>query len=57
MDGELFMTSLALTSPSSALKEGVLTSKIRARIGEYVGIDVGYINDDRDFDPARRYFF
>ena len=42
------MTSLVLTSPSSALKEGVLTSKIRARIGEYVGIDVEYINDDRD---------
>ena len=42
------MTSLALTSPSSALKEGVLTNKIRARIAEYVGIDVEYINDDRD---------
>ena len=42
------MTSLALTSPSSALKEGVLTNKIRARIAEYVGIDVEYINDDSD---------
>jgi len=47
-DGELFMTSLALPSPSSALKEGVLTSKIRARIAEYVGIDVEYINHDSD---------
>jgi acyl carrier protein len=42
------MISLAFTSPSSALKEGVLTSKIRTRIAEYVGIDVEYINDDRD---------
>jgi hypothetical protein len=36
-NGELFMTSLALPSLSSAVKEGVLRSKIRARIAEYVG--------------------
>ena len=44
------MTSLALTSLSSTLKEGVFTSKIRARIAEYVGIDVEYINDDSDLN-------
>ena len=44
------MTRLALTSPSSALKEGVLTSKIRARIAEYVGIDVEHINDESDLN-------
>ena len=38
------MTSLA--SPSSTLKEGFLASKIRARIAEYVGVDVECINDD-----------
>ena len=44
------MTSLALTSPSSTLKEGVFTSKIRARIAEYVGIDVEHINDESDLN-------
>ena len=42
------MTSLALASPSFALKEGVLTSKIRARIAEYVGVDIEHINDASD---------
>jgi acyl carrier protein len=44
------MISLALTSPSSTLKEGVLTTKIRARIAEFVGIDAEYINDDWDLN-------
>jgi len=38
------MTSLA--SPSAALKEGSLASKIRARLAEHVGVDVECINDD-----------
>jgi len=42
--GELFMTSLE--PPSSALKEGFLASKIRARIAEHLGADIERINDD-----------
>ena len=38
------MTSLA--SPSTALNEGFLASKIRARIAEHVGVDIESINDD-----------
>jgi acyl carrier protein len=34
----------------TSLAEGVLTSKIRAHIAEYVGIDVEYINDDSDLN-------
>ena len=38
------MTSLA--SPSTALNEGFLASKIRARIAEHVGVDIESINDN-----------
>ena len=38
------MTSLPL--PSSILKEGFLSSKIRARIAEQAGVDIETINDD-----------
>jgi acyl carrier protein len=38
------MTSLE--PPSSALKEGFLASKIRARIAEHLGADIERINDD-----------
>jgi hypothetical protein len=44
------MTSLALTSPSPALKEGVLTRENSCSYREVVGIDVEYINDDSDLN-------
>ena len=36
----------SLASPSSILKERILTTEIRARIAEHVGVDVECINDD-----------
>jgi acyl carrier protein len=42
------MTSLAVSSPSSALKQDSGSSEIRARIAEHVGVDVEHINDDSD---------
>jgi acyl carrier protein len=44
------MTSLALSSPSSALKQETGSSEIRARIAEHVGVDLEYINDDSDLN-------
>ncbi|HEY7244155.1 MAG TPA: phosphopantetheine-binding protein [Xanthobacteraceae bacterium] len=42
------MTSLALHLPSFPLKEEPVANKIRDRIAEHVGVDVGYIDDESD---------
>jgi acyl carrier protein len=43
------MTSLTLTPRIPALKEELLTSKIRACIAEHLGVDVEFISDESHF--------
>ncbi len=44
------MANVALPSPTIALEEDVLASKIRARIAEYVGVDVEHLDDESDLN-------
>ncbi len=44
------MTSSASASPDIALKEDFLARKIRARIAEYVGVDVEHLDDESDLN-------